>query len=275
MKKENNQQKCPESSLQNIDETSRRLQEQGLKKEALDCLQLGLLKRKELYGCKSAELQNECKRVGKLFVEICKTLEVDEGIDYLHKALKIVKSDRRTKLHIFQLLAELYFQSKHHFMALKCARQVLSLQKSLGDCEIDCAAAMLNVCFHLSNMKKHEAALKQAEAAIELLRPKMPRPNSMQTIRENSDTESVAESETLSTLKTDMRVVEVVALGYHNAGVQFEFLGDIKNCYYIFRHGGEIASQFLGQDHTITEMLLESTKSTARQIVKSGAILEI
>ena len=45
MKKEVHQKQCPESSLQNIDETSRRLQEQGLNKEALDCLQLGLLKR--------------------------------------------------------------------------------------------------------------------------------------------------------------------------------------------------------------------------------------
>lgn len=269
-------------ALSKIDETSRKLQEDGFDQEALDCLQLGLLKRRDLFGSKSEEILFECKRVGQVFNEVANknVLEsnFDKALEYLKHAMKIVRKDDKDGILLtLQNFAECHRKMGNLMTATRFLRQAMDVQAELNARPDELARSNLNLCANLSLLGNHEAALRHAEIAIDILSYSIsPREHSsisyaerdkleMQVITEHNGDSISHDGDNVP--HADPNYIETLAVAYYNAGVEYEHLGDIKKCYHLFQQGNEVA-QSLGVNHAITKALKESSQNIVKKIVR-------
>ena len=269
--------------LSKIDETSRKLQEDGFDQEALDCLQLGLLKRRDLFGAKSEEILLECKRVGQVFNDIAGKNVIasnfDKALEYLKHAMKIVrKEDKDGILLTLQNFAECYRKMGNLTTATRYLRQAMDAQSELNARPDELARSNLNICANLSLLGNHEGALRHAEIAIDILRRDIrdsispgehsEREQLEKHVISEYDSDSISIShEGDNVTYADPKYMETVAVAYYNAGVECEHLGDIKKCYHLFQQGNEVA-QSLGVHHAITKVLNESSQAIVKKIVR-------
>jgi len=275
-------------ALSKIDETSKKLQEDGFDQEALDCLQLGLLKRRDLFGAKSEEILLECKRVGQVFNDIAGKNVIasnfDKALEYLKHAMKIVRKDDKDGILLtLQNFAECYRKMGNLTTATRYLRQAMNVQAELNARPDELARSNLNLCANLSLLGNHEGALRHAEIAIDILRRDIrdsisPREHSsisdtereqleMHVISEH-DSDSISISHEGDNVSyADPKYMETLAVSYYNAGVEYEHLGDIKKCYHLFQQGNEVA-QSLGVHHAITKTLEESSQAIVKKIVR-------
>ena len=160
-------------ALTKIDETSRKLQRQGLDREALDCMQLGLLKRRELFGPKSKELASACRIVGEALNSIAlKNVDASnfsDAVEYLKQALKLMQNDDFGRHETYLNFAALHQKKGQPRVVLRYLRQVLTIQSQLCFSDDIRANVHLNVCATLSRLGKHESALRHAKIAIKIL----------------------------------------------------------------------------------------------------------
>ena len=293
-----NQKACEIEALSKVDETSKKLQDNGFDEEALHCLQLGLFKRRDMFGPKSKEILLECKRVGQVFNEIAlkniNASRFDKALEYLKHASKIVqKDDKNGKLVILQTFAECYRKMDNLAIATRYLKQAVRLQTELNYRPDERARSNLNVCANLSLLGKHEAALRYAQIAIGILRHEI-RDSAcqrddksrscaqrklleMQAISEKYEHDSDSYSlEGDNFVNADPKYIETLAVAYYNTGVEYEHLGDIKKCYHFFQQGIEVVHSLGGSHHAIGIALKESSQAVVQKIVReSKGIIKI
>eukprot|EP00979_Chaetoceros_neogracilis_P013269 scaffold3753_cov411-Chaetoceros_neogracile.AAC.4 len=278
-------------ALSKIDETCRKLQDDGFDQEAFDCLQLGLSKRQDLFGPKSNEFDLECKRVGQVFNDIAlrnmNNSNFDKALEYLKHALKIVpKDDKSGKLLILQNVAESHRKTgklKNLVTATKYLRHVIKMQIELNSLPDELARSNLNACANLSLLGKHEAALRHAEIAIGILRHEIhdsacqrnetgkacDRESSLEMQVGSEDDSDSYSLESDDFANADSKYIETLAVAYYNTGVEHEHLGDIKKCYHFYQQG-IIVAHSLGCHHAIGKVLKESSQAVIHKIVRES-----
>lgn len=275
--------------LTNINETSKRLQKEGLDREALDCMQLGLVKCKEIFGPKSEELTSACRTVAnELNNTALKNIHeshFNEAAKFLKQAsLLFRKNDDFGRQQTYQNFALLYQKKGQPKMTLKYLKQVLSIHSkflgpSLDVDDIQRAHVQLNICATLSQLGKHESALRHANLAIRTLKSQtngdtienhqnydlsVPRLSlEMDAIGENESGASFISVEE----NMNPKLVEMLALSYYNAGVEYEHLNDIHRSYHAYQQGIEIAFS-LGCHHEVTKVLNSSSQELHKRILQ-------
>lgn len=290
-------------ALAKIDETSRKLQNEGLDREALDCMQLGLLKRRELFGPKSKELSSACRNVGEALNNIAlKNISASVpnfnlAIEYLKQAVKLMQNDDAGKHSTFLNFAALYQKRGEPRVALRYLKQVLAIQQSQPGLTSDDkrATVHLNVCATLSCLGKHESALRHAKIAIRILenllqessqrtqndsQGQLTRTTSssrkmipdMEAIDENASGLHSVDEQVL--FHSDEKIIEILAASYYNAGVEYEHLGDIQTSYHKYQHGNRISAS-LGDHNAITKALNASSQALVTRIVQWGLVKDI
>ena len=281
-------------ALVKIDKTSLKLQRQGLDREALDCMQLGLLKRKNIFGPKSQELASACKYVGetlnKIALKKANGCNYDDALVYLKQALKLLQNDDVGKHETYLNFAAIYLKKGKAKVSLHYLRQVLGVQSQSCISDEKRAKVHLNICAILSQLGKHESALRHAKIAITILEKsvkdfeaKSEKSRSidtgsrrmvldMESIDENGSGLYSCEEHLFSDV--DSKIIEILAASYYNAGVEFEHLGDIQRSYHKYQQGSRIAAS-LGCQHDITKTLNESSEALVGKIVKNGIIQDI
>lgn len=187
--KEGEQEEQAMKALITMDNTCKKLQSQGYDQEAMDCMQLGLLKRHDIFGPNSSEFLSYCK----LVVTECNNLAMkknrflgsnknfDDGVEFLHFALKIAKQNQLVVT--LRNIAQLYTNKGEYVKALKyLERAVLAVEEETqveplldhhqqGTIKevIDHAKTHLNACAILSRLGKHSEALAHANNSIGIL----------------------------------------------------------------------------------------------------------
>lgn len=137
-----------------------------------------------------------------------------------------------------------YKRSKMPNVALKylskaCKREVIGAVDN-----VNLAATHLNMCAIYSELGKHEIALQEGVMALELM-------------KKSSD--------------RSMNFVSTLVIGYHNTGVEYEFLKRYKDAYECYKIAWETALKCLGHSHPLT-ISMQTTFKNAENLLQDRGI---
>ena len=104
------------------------------------------------------------------------------------------------------------------------------------------------MCAVLSQLGKHQAALEHSQSALILLHEELFSEPEAQTNGMEEKADRIA----------------VLAIAYHNVGVEYEFLKKRNLSIQSYKKGAEMAEKFLGSDHGIVVTLKNSLISARR-----------
>lgn len=245
-------------ALQRLDETCTHLQKQGNYLEALECMERGLVLRQHFFGSESDEVWNACKTVGELCNLLAMTYLQQEDfsmvLELLKKAEILTERDPAGRAATFNNLACYYRRQGKLHPALQYLQKALKLESKLPTVK-NAADTHINACAVLSQLGRHQTALEHAQQALILLQEELLSPPG-------------ASAETKTTPQADR--IAVLAIAYHNVGVEQEFLKKFEHSVMSYRKGVEIAERYLGAKHAICITLKNSLAATKKALAASS-----
>ena len=241
-----------EVALQRLDEAGALLQREGRYIEALECLERGLVLRQRLFGSKSEAVWSACKAAGELCNLLAMTYlqKEDYGMvgELLKKAEILTERDPAGRAVTFNNLACFCRQQGRLHASLTYLQRALAIEQRLTHVD-NPADTHLNLCAVLSQLGRHDEALQHSQAALQLLQDELfGGPGGAAAAAQKPDR------------------IAVLAIAYHNLGVEHEFLLQFTASLKAYTKGVEIASVYLGADHGITATLRSSQLGAARSI---------
>jgi len=133
--------------------------------------------------------------------------------------------------------------------ALSYFRRALKMENELSTDEVTLAGTHLNLCAVLSKLEKHTKAFQHALCALEL----------MSRVVSSSNAGASAEDYT------------VLAVAYHNVGMEREFLGQYDQAATAFQNGFQVAKRLLGESHPLSLTLERNCEEVLRKSKRSKA----
>lgn len=127
--------------------------------------------------------------------------------------------------------------------ALSYLRRALKMEAELNTDEVTLAGTHLNLCAILSKLEKHTKAVQHALCALEL----------MSNIVAASSSATVEE-------------YTVLAVSYHNVGMEREFLGQWDQAATAFQHGYQVAKRLLGDNHPLARALQKNCEAVIERM---------
>jgi len=252
------------AAVARLDEAATELQKEGRFPEALDCLERGLVLRQRLFGVASAEVWAACKAAGELANLLAMTALQRE--DYagvgalLKKAEVLTERDPGGRAVTYNNWACYARQQGKLQTALSYLTKALRLEERLR--RVDAPAdTHLNLCAVLSQLGRHEEALVHAQAALNLLQEEL-----------FGGAAGGGGGGGGGGQKPDR--VAVLAIAYHNLGVEHEFGRQFTASLSAYTKGVEVASVYLGPEHSITATLRASQLGAAKAIESANAALK-
>lgn len=242
-------------ALQRIDETCKQLQQQGNYLEALECMERGLVLRQHFFGADSDEVWRACKTVGEMCNLLAMTYLQQEDfamvLELLKKAEILTERDNAGRAVTFNNLACYYRRQGKLHAALQFLQKALKIEARLERVE-NPADTFLNTCAVLSQLGRHQSALEHAQQALILLQEELSKVIGPVATGDNAP-------------KADR--IAVLAIAYHNVGVEYEFLKKFDQSLQSYRKGVEVAERFLGPEHPITGTLRNSCVAARRAVM--------
>jgi len=232
-------------TLHRIDETCTRLQTQGKYLEALECMERGLVLRQHFFGASSDEVWKACKTVGEMCNLLAMTYLQQEDfamvLELLKKAEILSERDNYGRAVTYNNLACYYRRLGKLHASLTYLQKAAKMERQL-DNVTNRADTHLNLCAVLSQLGRHGPALEHAQSSLILLQEELfPNPLDKKE-RQEPGADRIA----------------VLAIAYHNIGVEQEFLKRSDMAMESYRKGVEISKAHLGESHGITHTLNNS-----------------
>lgn len=249
------EQKAELETLKLLDEKAVKLQEDGKYMEALTCMERGLVMRQHFFGSDSEEVWDACKSVGELcnFLAMSK-LQAGEGKlaeQLLKKAEILHQNDEAGQAVTFNNLACFYRKKGKTKAALQYLKKTLRIEATLEKVE-NPGDTHLNMCAVLSELGRHKQALGHANQALIMLQDELFSP---------------AEDGEQKTIPSDR--LAVLAIAYHNIGVEHEFLNAFPKAISTYKKGLKLAEAHLGAEHGISETLRDSLQEAEARVSNS------
>lgn len=218
-------------------------------------MERGLVLRQHFFGADSDEVWRACKTVGEMCNLLAMTYLQQEDfamvLELLKKAEILTERDNAGRAVTFNNLACYYRRQGKLHAALQYLQKALKIEARLERVE-NPADTYLNTCAVLSQLGRHQSALEHAQQALILLQEELSHAIGPQAQEDNPP-------------KADR--IAVLAIAYHNVGVEYEFLKKYEQSLQSYRKGVEVSERFLGTDHAITVTLRNSTVAARRAIV--------
>mmetsp|Transcript_6815 Transcript_6815/g.6921 ORF Transcript_6815/g.6921 Transcript_6815/m.6921 type:complete len:329 (+) Transcript_6815:107-1093(+) len=232
-------------ALQRLDETCAQLQKQGNYLEALECMERGLVLRQHFFGAESDEVWTACKTVGEMCNLLAMTYLQQEDfnmvLELLKKAEILTERDAAGRAATFNNLACYYRRQGKLHAALQYLQKALKIESKLQNVQ-NPADTHINACAVLSQLGRHQSALEHAQQALILLQEELLSPP--------------GSAEPAAPPQADR--IAVLAIAYHNIGVEQEFLKRFDQSMLSYRKGVEVAERYLGAKHAICITLKNS-----------------
>lgn len=213
-----------------------------------------LLKIKKVhFGTTSKEFSRTCKQL----CEICNILavyylkkeDVNSALDLLKKSEELCENNELGQAMTFNNMACYYRRIGKMRAALNFLQKALTIEARLQRPEVQ-ADTHLNICAVLSQLNKHELALNHAMSAVILLQEMMLAkkldPESYPYEDYNDEIDNDAPPE----LNKDRTAV--LAIAYHNMGVEQEFLKSYPAAILSYKKAVNFAEKNLGPEDGIT-----------------------
>jgi tetratricopeptide (TPR) repeat protein len=138
-----------------------------------------------------------------------------------------------------------------------CSYQALKIESKLSNVQ-NPADTHINACAVLSQLGRHQSALEHAQNALILLQEELLSPPGSDAAATPPQADRIA----------------VLAIAYHNIGVEQEFLKRYEQSMLSYRKGVEVAERYLGAKHaiciTLRNSLLAAKKAAAKEDSKAG-----
>lgn len=135
--------------------------------------------------------------------------------------------------------------------------QSLKIESKLANVQ-NPADTHINACAVLSQLGRHASALEHAQNALILLQEELLSPPGSDTAGAPPQADRIA----------------VLAIAYHNIGVEQEFLKRYEQSMLSYRKGVEVAERYLGSKHaicvTLRNSLIAAKKVAAREDMKAS-----
>ncbi|CAN0014747.1 unnamed protein product [Discosporangium mesarthrocarpum] len=215
-------------ALQRIDETCMQLQQQGNYLEALECMERGLVLRQHFFGTDSEEVWRACKTVGEMCNLLAMTYLQQEDfgmvLELLKKAEILTERDEAGRAVTFNNLACYYRRQGKLHAALQYLQKALKIEAKMGARVEHPADTHLNTCAVLSQIGRHQSALEHAQSALILLQEELFGGSSGPGVNQPPRADRIA----------------VLAIAYHNMGVEQEFLKKFEHSLQSYRKGVEV-----------------------------------
>lgn len=242
-------------ALQRLDETCTQLQKQGNYLEALECMERGLVLRQHFFGPDSEEVWTACKTVGEMCNLLAMTYLQQEDynlvLELLKKAEILTEKDAAARAATFNNFACYYRRQGKLHAALQYLQKALKIEAKLTNVQ-NPADTHINACAVLSQLGRHQSALEHAQSALILLQEELLSPP--------------GSSSNSAPPKADR--IAVLAIAYHNIGVENEFLKRFEQSVLSYRKGIEVAERYLGSKHAIA-ITLKNSLAAAKKIATS------
>ena len=172
----------------------------------------------------------------------------------LKKAEILTERDEKGRAVTYNNLACYYRRQGKLHNALVYLQKAVKIEQNLEDVA-NRADTHLNLCAVLSQIGRHAGALEHAQSALILLQEEL-FPSALS-----------AESK----VNTSADRIAVLAIAYHNIGVEQEFLKRIEGSLESYRKGVEISKKYLGNSHGVTVTLNNSYIAAMRTLqLKAG-----
>lgn len=228
-------------ALQRLDETSAQLQKQGNYLEALECMERGLVLRQHIFGADSDEVWRACKTVGEMCNLLAMTyLQQEEFpmvLELLKKAEILTERDAAGRAATFNNLACYYRRQGKLHPALQYLQKALKIEAKLPNVQ-NPADTHINACAVLSQLGRHQTALEHAQNALILLQEELLSPPGV-----------------VGAAAPQADRIAVLAIAYHNIGVEQEFLKRYEQSVLSYTKGVEVAERYLGKMWTTPETI--------------------
>ncbi|KAG5181256.1 hypothetical protein JKP88DRAFT_157955 [Tribonema minus] len=232
-------------ALQRIDETCMQLQQQGNYLEALECMERGLVLRQHFFGSDSDEVWRACKTVGEMCNLLAMTYLQQEDfamvLELLKKAEILTERDAVGKAVTLNNLACYYRRQGKLHAALQYLQRALKIEARLGSRVQTPADTHLNTCAVLSQLGRHQGALDHAQSALILLQEELFGGGSRALPSSCAGDGELGLGLSQASPRADR--VAVLAIAYHNMGVEQEFLKRFDHSLQSYRKGVEVAQK--------------------------------
>lgn len=232
--------------LEKIDATIEDLRKQGKNLEALELVEECLNHRKQLHGPES----DEVKKSYKLLCEMCNQLAIEYlqredfhlALDLLKRAELLCGKDEVSRVKTLNNLACYYRQAGKARVALNYLNKALGIPRNL-------AVTHLNMCAVLSQIQKHDEALSHAMQAVIILQ------DELIGFFQNSN-------------KNFEESAPMLAIAYHNMGVELEFLKRTLEAITIYRKAEKFSLENLPMDHPVTKNAVSALNAALDKLRK-------
>ena len=172
-------------------------------------------------------------------------------LELLKKAEILTERDPPGRAVTFNNLACYYRRQGKLHASLQYLQKALKIEGRLEKVD-NPADTHLNACAVLSQLGRHQSALEHAQSALILLQEEL-----FNGVNPLGDEAAPPKADRIA----------VLAIAYHNIGVEQEFLKKFDQSLSSYRKGVEVAERYLGPDHSITVTLRNSTVAARRAIV--------
>ena len=220
-------------------------------------MERGLVLRQHFFGAESDEVWAACKTVGEMCNLLAMTYLQQEDfnmvLELLKKAEILTERDQMGRAATFNNLACYYRRQGKLHAALQYLQKALKIESKLSNVQ-NPADTHINACAVLSQLGRHQSALEHAQNALILLQEELLTPPGGGTTSTPPQADRIA----------------VLAIAYHNIGVENEFLKRYEQSMQSYRKGVEVAERYLGSKHPIVITLKNSLISAKKAAAKSG-----
>jgi len=240
-------------ALQRLDESCTQLQKQGNYLEALECMERGLVLRQHFFGADSDEVWSACKTVGEMCNLLAMTYLQQEDynlvLELLKKAEILTERNPGARAATFNNFACYYRRQGKLHAALQYLQKALKIEAKLNNVK-NAADTHINACAVLSQLGRHQTALEHAQSALILLQEELLAPPGSGAPKAPPQADRIA----------------VLAIAYHNIGVENEFLKRLDQSLLSYRKGVEVAERYLGPKHAICVTLKNSLVAAKKSL---------
>lgn len=224
--------------------------------------------------------RNLVKLYNDLAVRLMEGQGLDQALQMLQKAEKVLENDEswnveqedgdsltrsRLRAITYNNLGCLYRRKASPRQALEYLLKSLDIETNFGSVQ-ECASTHLNLCASYSALRNYGEALMHAEKAVLLLQGQLWGSG-------RSYTEGLAhvslmlqrllglkDEESERTRKRLISDANVLAMAYHNAAVEHERLGQMKEAQVSFTRASNIGNKILGSKSSTTIALVKAHK---------------
>lgn len=223
-------------------------------------MERGLVLRQHFFGADSDEVWNACKTVGEMCNLLAMTYLQQEDfnmvLELLKKAEILTERDLPGRAATYNNLACYYRRQGKLHSALQYLQKALKIESKLSNVQ-NAADTHINACAVLSQLGRHQSALEHAQNALILLQEELLSPP-------GNDNATPPQADRIA----------VLAIAYHNIGVEQEFLKRYEQSMLSYRKGVEVAERYLGPKHaiciTLRNSLLAAKKAAMKEEMKGG-----